>query len=190
MEKEQLAYYHRLYEVAEAVTSAGTPDAVRRTLVESTAKAMHSKACSIMLLSPNRENLIHTVAYGLSDWYLRKGPVSADQSISEALHGKPVAVLDATKDERVQYREQAKREGIASVLSVPMMRRGQVIGVVRVYSGEPRQYTEEDMYFARAVANLGAIALENAMVYDSLQKEFDAFQRDVIDRRLMRGLQR
>ena len=173
VENEQLNYYHRLYEVAETVNSARTPDVVRRSLVESMAKALQSRACSIMLLSPDRKRLIHTIAYGLSDWYVRKGPVSADRSISEALDGKPVTVLDAARDERVQYREQAKREGIASILSVPMMLRGQIIGIVRVYSGEPRQYTEDDIYFASAVANLGAIALENAMVYDSLQKEFE-----------------
>ena len=44
-----------------------------------------------------------------SDWYVRRGPVSADRSISEALNGKPVAVLDATQDERVQYREQPRK---------------------------------------------------------------------------------
>ena len=190
VEKEQLNYYHRLYEVAEAVNSARTPDAVRRSLVENMAKALQSKACSIMLLTPDRKRLLHTVAYGLSDWYVRKGPVSVDKSISEALDGKPVAVLDATEDERVQYRKQAKREGIASILSVPIMLRGQIIGVIRVYSEEPREYTEDDMYFARGVANLGAIALENARVYDSLQKEFEAFKRDILDWRFMGGLHR
>ena len=190
VEKEKVTYYHRLYEVAEAVNSAGTPDAVRRALVESVAEALHSKACSIMLLTPDRKRLLHTVAYGLSDWYLRIGPVSADKSISEALDGKPVAVLDATEDERVQYRKQAKREGIASILSVPIMLRGQIIGVIRVYSEEPREYTEDDMYFARAVANLGAIALENARVHDSLWKEFEAFKRDILDWRFMGGLHR
>jgi len=89
------------------------------------------------------------------------GAVSADKSISEALEGKSVAVLDATEDERIQYREEVKREGIASILSVPIMLRGQIIGVIRVCTGEPRQFTENDIYFVSAVANLGAIALEN-----------------------------
>jgi len=53
------------------------------------AKAMWAKGCSLMLLSPDKKVLLHIVAYGLSDWYVRKGPVSADKSISEALEGKP-----------------------------------------------------------------------------------------------------
>jgi len=75
----------------------------------------------LMLLTPDRKLLLHTAAYGLSDWYVRKGPVSADKSISEALEGKSVAVLDATEDERIQYREQVKKEEIVSILSTPMM---------------------------------------------------------------------
>ena len=188
MEKDKFAYYHRLCEVAEVVNLAGTPDGVRRSLVESVAKALESKACSIMLITPDRRFLHYNAAFGLSDWYLGVGPVSADKSISEALEGKPVAVLDATEDERIQYREETKREGIASILSVPMMLRGQIIGVIRVYTGEPRQFTEDDIHFVSAVANLGAIALENAKVYDSLRKEYEAFKRDILDWRFMRGL--
>jgi GAF domain-containing protein len=113
-----------------------------------------------MLLSPDRKVLHHTVAYGLSDWYVRKGPVSADKSISEALAGRPIAVFDATGDLRIQYREQAKKEGIGSILSVPMTLREEIIGVIRVYTSERRSFTVDDMYFVGGVANLGAIALK------------------------------
>jgi len=130
-----------------------------------------------MLLTPDRKLLIHAAAYGLSDWYVRKGPVSADRSISEALDGKSVAILNATKDERIQYQEQAAKEGIASILSVPMILREEVIGVIRLYTAEPRRFSEDDVYFTRAVANLGAISLENARLLETLQKDDDARKR-------------
>ncbi len=140
-----------------------------------------------MLLTPDGELLLHTAAYGLSDWYVRKGPVSADKIISEALDGKPIAVLNATEDERVQYREQARREGIASILSVPMMLRGKTIGLMRIYTGEPRHFTNDDIYFLGAVAHLGAIALENARLYDAVQKDYDTFRRDMLEWRAALG---
>jgi len=130
-----------------------------------------------MLLTLDKKLLIHAAAYGLSDWYVRKGPVSADKSISEVLKGRPVAVLDATEDERVQYQEQAGKEGIVSILSVPMTLSEEVIGVVRIYTREPRHFSEDDIYFMGAVANLGAISLENARLYESLQKDYDALKR-------------
>ncbi|MGQ9696231.1 MAG: GAF domain-containing protein [Thermodesulfobacteriota bacterium] len=187
MEKIIEDYYRSLYEAARILNSARAPESVLQAIVESVAKAMGAKGCSLMLLSPDRKVLLHTAAYGLSDWYVRKGPVSADQSLSEALQGKPIAAFDATKDERIQYREQAKKEGIASILSVPMMLREETIGVVRVYTAEPRDFTMEDMYFVGAVANLGAIALENARLYEAINKDYEEFRKEMLEWRAALG---
>jgi GAF domain-containing protein len=164
MDKIVERYYQELYEVAAVLNSARDPQAVLHAIVALVAKAIGAKGCSLMLLTPDGKVLLHTAAYGLSDWYVRKGLVSADKSISESLEGKPVAVLDATKDERIQYRQQARKEGIVSILSVPTMLREEIIGVIRVYTGEPRQFSTEDIYFVGAVAHLGAIALEKCQV--------------------------
>jgi GAF domain-containing protein len=133
-----------------------------------------------MVLTPGREVLLHTVAYGLSDWYLRKGPVKVSKIISDVLEGKPVAVLDATTDERVLYREQAKEEGIASILSVPMRLRGEVIGVLRVYTAEPYRFSKNDIHFVETIANLAAVALENLRAYDIIQQDYETFRRDML----------
>jgi GAF domain-containing protein len=180
MEQSDRTHYESLYEVAAAVNSARAPDDVLRTIVEKVAEALGAKGCSLMLLTPDRKQLLHTVAYGLSDWYVRKGPVSADRSISEALQGKAVAVLNAPEDERIQYQEQARKEGIVSILSAPMILREEVIGVIRVYTAQPCNFTMDDMYFVRAVANLGAIALENARLYEAVQRDYSAFRQEML----------
>jgi GAF domain-containing protein len=174
-------YYQELYEVAAVLNSARDPGAVLHAIVALVAKAVGAKACSLMLLTPDKKVLLHTAAYGLSDWYVRKGPVSADKSISESLEGKPIAVLDATKDERIQYRQQAKKEGVVSILSVPTMLREEIIGVIRVYTAEPRQFSSDDIYFVGAVAHLGAIALENARLYEAVQKDYETFRQDMLE---------
>ena len=181
MERTEENYYQSLYEIAAALNSTSTPEVIRQSIVESLAKAVGARGCSLMLLTPDKKTLIHNVAYGLSDWYVRKGPISVDKSISESLAGKPVAVLDATKDERIQYQEQAKKEGITSILSVPMMLRDEIIGVIRVYTAEKRQFNMEDMYFVGAVANLGAIALENAKLYETLKKDYETFRSEMLE---------
>jgi GAF domain-containing protein len=187
MDKIVERYYQELYEVAAVLNSARDPQAVLHAIVALVAKAVGAKGCSLMLLTPDRKVLLHTAAYGLSDWYVRKGPVSADKSISESLEGKAVAVLEATKDERVQYRQQARKEGIVSILSVPTMLREEIIGVIRVYTGEPRQFNTEDIYFVRAVAHLGAIALENARLYEAVQKDYETFRQDMLEWRAALG---
>jgi len=185
--KNSGTYYESLYEIAAAINSIRTPENILRSIVENVTKAMKSRGCSLMLLTPDRKLLLHTAAYGLSDWYVRKGPLSADKSISKALEGKPVAVLNATEDERIQYREQAKKEGIVSILSVPMILRDETIGVIRVYSGEPRHFTMDDMYFVGAVANLGAIAMENARLNESIEKDYEALRLDISEWRAALG---
>jgi GAF domain-containing protein len=187
MEEAKERYYQSLSQVAAALNSAHAPDSVLRLIVMNIVKTLGVKGCSLMLLTPDRKLLLHTVAHGLSDWYFRKGPVSADNSISEALKGKPITVMDATKDERIQYREQAKREGIVSILSAPMSLRGEIIGVIRVYSAALRQFTMEDIYFVSTVANLGAIALENARLYEAVQKDYTMFRREMLEWRAALG---
>jgi GAF domain-containing protein len=187
MDKIAEGYYQELYEVAAVLNSARESQAVLHAIVACVAKALGAKGCSLMLLTPDGKALLHTAAHGLSDWYVRKGPVSADKSISESLEGKPVAVLNATKDERIQYREQAKKEGIASILSVPMMLREEIIGVIRIYTGTPRQFTTEDTYFVGAVAHLGAIALENARLHEAVRKDYEEFRQEMLEWRAALG---
>jgi GAF domain-containing protein len=77
----------------------------------------------------------------LSDAYLKKGPIDSEESIVESLNGTPVMVMDAQNDDRIQYPEAAKAEGIASILSVPMSVRDKIIGVLRIYASEPKEFS-------------------------------------------------
>lgn len=179
MKSETVNPFKALYEIAKEINSSLAVDQVLNAIVESTAKAIGVKGCSLMLLTPDGEQLIHTIAYGLSDWYLRKGPVKADLVISEALHGKPVAVTDIATDPRVQYREQAVKEGIASMLSIPLRLRDKVTGILRIYTADSRQFSPQEIDFLEAVANLGAIALERAQSHQTLETAYEHCLLDV-----------
>jgi GAF domain-containing protein len=187
MTKEKPDYYEHVYQIISILNSQRDPRSLLRAIVEGVAKAMGAKACSLMLLTMERDVLLHTVAYGLSDWYLRKGPVKVGTVIFEVLKGKAVAVLDATTDERVLYREQAKKEGIASMLSVPVRLRGEVIGVLRAYMAKPYQFTRDDIRFAETIANLGAVALEDLRAYDIIQKDYRTFRQEMLQWRAELG---
>ncbi len=174
-------HYRAIYEVAATINSILDSQEVLRSIAESTARAMGARASSLMLLSPDRQELRHRASYGLSDAYLHKGPLDVDRGMQEALEGRPVAVLDAATDPRVQYRREATQEGIASMLSVPIRLRDEVIGVMRVYTGEPRDFRPEEIEFVQAVANLGAIALENARRFEEMRSNYDALRQDLLE---------
>jgi len=171
--------YKLLYAIAKELGSSLVTDEVLNSMVETTTKAIGAKGCSLMLLTPDKEQLTHTISYGLSGEYLRKGPVRADTIIPEVLRGKPVAILHVSQDPRVQYKEEAAREGIASMLSIPLMPREEVTGVLRVYTSEPCQFSSEEIDFLDALANLGAIALEKARLHESLGQDLEQLSMEV-----------
>jgi len=185
--KVKRSYYASLYEVAALLNSTRSPESVLSSIVEKVSHALGAKGCSILLLSPDKTCLLHTVTYGLSDDYIRKGCILADKSIAETLEGRPVAISDAAEDERVQYPEWKKAEGIMSILSVPMVLRDEAIGVIRIYTAERRYFTREDIYFVSAVANLGALALENARLYDSIRKDCHTVTEELLEWRAAFG---
>ena len=191
MEDKEHKYYTSLYEIASEINSVDIPEKVLNTIVERAAKAMDAKGCSLLLLTPDKRLLLHTATYGLSAQYIRKRPVFVGQGYEEARKGRPLAIEDATTDERWQFRKEAKKEGIASVLTVPVMLKGEVVGLMVLYTAETRRFAEEDIYFASAVANLGAVALANARLYDSLKNNNEALRREIAEWRaalpLIRG---
>jgi signal transduction protein with GAF and PtsI domain len=187
MENNNKTYCQNLYNLAATLNSARSPGDVIHSIVESVTKAMSAKGCSLMLLTPDKKILLHTAAYGLSDWFVRKGPVVVDQSMTYTLEGNPLAVQDATKDDRVQYQKQMMEEGIVSALNVPVKLREDVIGVMRVYTSQRYQFTDDDIAFASMAANFGAMALESARFYDVLQKDYDTFRQEMLQWRAELG---
>lgn len=172
-------YYQDLYELAAILNSARSPDEILNAIVENTATALYAKGCSLFLLTPDRNALIRIATYGLSPWFVRMGPVVVDRSMSESLEGKTLLIPDATTDERVEYRKQVKQENIATILSVPVKLREEVVGVMRVYTSQPRQFTDEEIVFAEGAANFGAIALEARHFYNTLQTDYEQLQMDM-----------
>ncbi len=170
-----LRYCEVLYEVVKSISSLDMDD-VLNSIVHRAAEALGMKACSIRLMDETGRRLAIRAAYGLSENYLEKGPVEISRSPvdSEALSGKVVTILNAGEDPRFQYPQEAKYEGIRSVLCVPLTSKDKAIGVVRIYSSAVHEFTDEEVAFLCYLANLGAIAIENARTYQELQSLHDS----------------
>lgn len=168
-------YYQTLYQAALTFSSSLELDEVLQSIVRSTADAMQVKACALRLLDERTGRLQMSAVYGLSGGYLAKGPVDVEHSPldSDALCGQPVIIPDVRTDPRFQYKEAAAREGIVSLLCVPLEVRGQAIGVLRVYTDEPSTFSKDDIQFLSVLASLAALAIENANLYNSLKNSYD-----------------
>ena len=169
-------YYTALYQAALAFSSSLELQEVLQTVVTNITETMRVKACVLRLLDAHTGRLQLSAYHGLSSGYLSKGPVEVERSPidSEALRGKTVMINDVSTDSRFQYGEAARREGIVSVLCVPLEVRGTAIGVMRVYTGERCTFHEDDIQFLSVLARLAALAIENASLYESVKSSYDS----------------
>ncbi|MCE5336599.1 MAG: GAF domain-containing protein [Desulfobacteraceae bacterium] len=173
-------FFEALCEALEKIVGSLDHDEVMKNVVQSTIKAMGSKACSLRLLDRKRGRLMLGYSSGLSEGYIRKGPILIDESAldREALTGKTVYVENAQTDPRFQYPEKAKAEGIVSLLVAPLTAEGKVVGIIRIYAGEVRRFDDEEMKFLEAMARLSGLALENARLHETLRMDFEHLVAD------------
>jgi len=89
----------------------------------------------------------------------------------EVLDGQSIQVKDVCADSRFEYPAEAKREGIVSAVFVPLIARGEPIGVLRTYTAEKRAFAPDELGLLRALADLGALAITNARLYAICQRD-------------------
>jgi len=157
-----------LSKVADAVASDLYLKEILELIVSMTAQMMGSKVCSIMLLNEEKDELVIMATQSLSDIYRNKPALKIGGSISgrAVKEMRPVTVLDVTKESGYMYPDVAKKEGLVSMISVPMMVKNRAIGVVNSYTSTRHKFTEEEMKLLQAVANQVALTLENTKLFD------------------------
>ena len=169
-------------EIKSAISSTLILKEVLELIVQGVVKVMKVKGSTLSLLDKNREKLRIFAYHGLSRNYVDKGPLEASKSLSDTtLSGKQVWIENASQDTRVQYPAEAMREGVASILSVPLIVRNKVIGALRVYTSEPREFSEEEATFLFGFAEQVALAIENARSYEDVKDEYEALRDDLWD---------
>ncbi len=159
MEKKLISY-ETLLKITEAISSTHDPEEIVLVTVEAVKSALDVKGCVLFLVDRKTDELKIAAAYGLSDEYLNKGPVSAIKSIADSLSEGPVAIYDVSDDPRIQYPQEAQKEGISSIMSVPIVVHENAIGALRVYTEKPWEFTIDDVNFVQAVAQITGMAID------------------------------
>jgi two-component system, response regulator PdtaR len=155
--------YKLLYEVSQAIVSNRYLEEILLLVVSLTAELMHSKVCSLMLLDEEEQELTIKATQSLSEHYRTKPPVHVGESVSgrAVQERRPIAVLDVTQDKDYKYPEIARAEGLKSLVSVPMMTKDRVVGVLNCYTTEQRSFTKGEVKILVGVASQAALAIEN-----------------------------
>ncbi len=171
--------------VSHTVASDRYPEEILQLIVNMTAQLLGSKICSVMLLDEKAENLKIAATQSLSDAYRNKPAIKVSRSISgqAVLDKKPVVVTDVRKDKRFGFPDIAAAEGLVSMLSVPMMSKDVVIGVINTYTAQEYVFTKEDVSVLQSVANQCASAIiQMRLLTEKLAAQEALETRKIIER--------
>ncbi|MBI4651094.1 GAF domain-containing protein [Candidatus Desantisbacteria bacterium] len=168
-----------LYNIIKTMNQTLDSEKILNLVTENIVKVLRVKGCSLRLLNHTKKSLELTSAYGLSDDFLKKGPVNARQNIKYELKSESIFISDVSTDKRIEYPEETQREGISSIYCVPLIVHKTVIGELRVYISKQNELTDFEKEFIDILANEGAIAIENARLYEHLKKDYDDLTKEI-----------
>ncbi len=171
---EQLRLKARLFEslvkVGQTINSTINLDDALSAVTRETCQLMRAKMCSLLLLDESREWLDLRASFGAGPAYLSKPRLGVNDSLLGVLirRQKALQVENVQVSTRYQNVEVARQEGLVSLLSVPLVFRGQAIGALSVYTADLHVFSNEEIRILSALADLSAIAIEKARLYEQV----------------------
>lgn len=183
--KQKALQFDSLIKVSQSITSEHYLDEILSLIVVVTAEMLNSKICSIMLLDEKGSEFVIKATQSLSAEYKLKPNVKVDNSlIGEVLKTrKPLIVYDVRKEQKYFYRDLAVKEGLTSMIVVPMIVKEKAIGIINVYTKNPHTFTQEEVNVMQMVANQAAVAVENTKLMEEALKAKEALEtRKLIER--------
>ena len=160
--------FESLASVSRTINSTLNLDEALRAITKEACDLMRARMCSLMLLDESRDWLDLRASYGAGDAYIKKPRLSVEESLLGVVvrRKKPQQVANVQADSRYQNVELARRENLVSLLSVPLIFAGQAIGTLNVYTARPYNFSNEEIKILSALAELSAIAIEKARLYE------------------------
>ncbi|MFH1309855.1 MAG: GAF domain-containing protein [Candidatus Omnitrophota bacterium] len=156
-------YLETLTKISKAITSDLYLEDILKLIVNLTASVMKAKICALWLLDPDTKQLKIRATQALSQEYLKDRALKVGEGIVGLVAREKAAIVidNVLKDERYKEKKLAEKENLVSMLSVPMMVKDSVIGVINVYTTKLYKFTKSDIALLSVVANQAAVAIEN-----------------------------
>ncbi len=177
---ERISNNSKLFlDLATNINSSLDIKKILHNLTADICEALGMKGVIIRLLNKATGELDLVASYGLSEEFLNKGPVSAQKHLGRVLKGDTVVVEDIATDKTIQYKDEVIKEGISSMLVVPVKAKDEVIGIMRLCNSTKRAYPDDVIMLVSALAQTGGLAIQNAAMYLALQNDMKDLKEDI-----------
>jgi two-component system, NtrC family, sensor kinase len=159
--------------ISKSVHTSTKVHEVLDLVVRGTAEALHAMGSILRILNLRTDEFELGAAYGLSEKYLAKGHVTKKTLYVEKIHQKGAIIIrDVETDLRVQYPREAREEGIKMMLDLPLILADDVVGLIRIFFPEAREFSKEELEFAEAIAEECAYAIDKAMLIERQRVDY------------------
>ncbi len=157
------SYIDTLNKISSAITSDLYLEDVLKLVVTLTANVMNAKICALWLLDKKTKELKIRATQALSSEYLKARSIKLGEGIVGlvAKEKKEIIISNVLKAKKYKEKDMATKEGLVSMISVPMMVKKKVIGVINCYTTNEYNFKKSDIMLLSTVANQAAVAIEN-----------------------------
>ena len=161
-------FLESLVRVGQIINSTIGLDEALQVVTREARSLLQAKMCSLMLLDDSGEWLDLRASHGAGTAYRAKPRLSVGESfVGIVLRRRKAMQLENVQvSGRYQNTAVAREEGLVSLLSVPLVFAERATGTVNLYTGEPHTFSDEEVRLLSAYAELSALALEKARLYD------------------------
>ncbi len=165
-----------VYNLADASSHARPIEELYAEAIEGAERALHTRRAAILLF--DAKGVLRFQAWqGISERY-RQAVEGHSPWTRADFHAAPIVVEDVERDERVAaVRDAIREEGIRSLLFVPIVYRGELLGKLTVYYGAPHVVTDEDLLLVQAIASHVASAEGRTRAEHELRASEERFRQ-------------
>jgi len=171
--EERVKRLTALNKVSGIINSTLELQTLLKTTIVLISEVMGVEICSLMLLGGDPQTLKIVVAHGLDETIIKSAKTKTGEGIAGyvAKTGKPLLITDISKDPNFsRYSKTGADYKTKSVLSVPLIIKDKVIGVINVNNKKTSDvFNDADLQLLETLATQIATAIENARLYS--QKE-------------------
>lgn len=176
--RKRMKHIETLLLISQSVVSDKYIDEILNMIAHFIADLSGFTTVSIMLLDEKKNELVIKAAQTPAKDYLEKGAVKVESSLSgrAVIEKRPVMIPDVKKEKEYMYPDMARDLGLCSLLSVPMLVKEKVIGVINGYTREEHQFTEEEVKLVQTIAHQAAAAIENTRLLGEVADAREALE--------------
>ena len=168
------SYFHGFRDIIRAMHSSTSLQEVLQVVVTKSADVLDAKGALLRILNKETNQFDVRAAWGVGERYLSKGPVTTEKLLSDSRELHKVKIIsDIWHAPRVEYPQEAWNEGIRMMVDVPLAVREQMIGLIRIYLPQRREFVDDELDFIITVAEQCACIIERVQLMENQQAQFD-----------------